>query len=194
MNIYIMRHGTTIWNEKGITQGRTNNRLSKKGIELTNKVSEEYKDINFDIIYASPLFRTIQTANIMNKYHNVKIVKNLNLIEIDQGYFTGKHKDDLTKEEKIVKNKRLSEYGMESYESVCNRCKLFLNELVTKSYKNVLIITHNCSATLLEDLIKEIKIDYNNPQHLRNFNNAEIKKFTISNNNLTGYGTNMLKY
>ena len=31
MNLYIMRHGTTTWNEKGITQGRSNNKLSKKG-------------------------------------------------------------------------------------------------------------------------------------------------------------------
>ena len=34
MNLFVMRHGTTVWNEKGITQGRTNNRLSKSGIEL----------------------------------------------------------------------------------------------------------------------------------------------------------------
>ena len=75
MNIYVMRHGTTVWNEKGITQGLTNNRLSKNGVALTEKVSLEYKNIKFEAIYCSPLTRTVQTANIMNKYHNLKIIK-----------------------------------------------------------------------------------------------------------------------
>lgn len=37
MKVYVMRHGTTIWNENGITQGHTNNRLSQKGKSLTKK-------------------------------------------------------------------------------------------------------------------------------------------------------------
>lgn len=49
----------------------------------------KYKDTKFDIIFCSPLMRTIQTANIINKFHNVKIVKDERLIEIDQGIFTG---------------------------------------------------------------------------------------------------------
>ena len=174
-----MRHGTTIWNEKGITQGRTNNRLSKNGIILTEQRSKEYKNVVFDAIYVSPLFRTAQTAIIMNKYHKVKIIKDANLIEIDQGYFTGKHKDELSEDEKVAKQNRSKEYGMESYESVCNRCVEFIKTLKTSCYNNVLVITHNCSATLLEDLLNGIKIDYKNPKHLRNFNNAEIKKFEI---------------
>ncbi len=31
----------------------------------------------------------------MNKYHNVKIIKNNDIIEIDQGVLTGKSKDNL---------------------------------------------------------------------------------------------------
>lgn len=100
MNLYIMRHGTTCWNEKGITQGRTNNRLSKGGIALTESVSENHQNCNFDVIYSSPLTRTIQTANIMNKFHNAKIIKDNRLIEIDQGTFSGRHKDSLSEEEK----------------------------------------------------------------------------------------------
>ena len=96
MNLYVMRHGTTVWNEKGITQGRSNNRLSKNGIELTELVSKKFKDIKFDVIISSPLMRTIQTANIMNKYHNVKVFKDDELLEIDQGIFTGHYKNSLT--------------------------------------------------------------------------------------------------
>ena len=180
MNIFVMRHGTTVWNEKGITQGRTNNRLSKSGIELTKQQSEKYKNANFDKIYCSPLMRTVQTANIMNKFHNVMITKDDRLIEIDQGIFTGRHKDDLTEEESKLKFSRSASCGMESYESVYDRSKAFLLDIKNNcKFENVLVITHNCNATLLEDLLLEIDVDYNNDKHVRNFKNAEIKQFKL---------------
>lgn len=173
-----MRHGTTIWNEKGITQGRTNNMLSKQGIIITKEIAEKNKNINFDIIYCSPLRRTVQTANIMNKFHNVKIVKDERLIEIDQGIFTGRHKDSLTDEERKLKNSRDKSCNMESYQSAYNRAKDFLDSIKnSSSFDNILIITHNCNATFLEVLLSEIDIDFNNSKHLRNFKNGEVKLF-----------------
>lgn len=180
MNIYVMRHGTTVWNEKGITQGRTNNRLSQKGILLIEEVSKKYKDINFDVIYCSPLFRTVQTSNIMNKFHNVKVIKDERLIEIDQGIFTGRSKDDLTEKEKILKVSRDVSCNMESYESAFDRSKDFLNYIKKDGrFNDVLIVTHNCNATFLEVLLSNQKIDFNNDKHLRNFKNAEIKRFVL---------------
>ena len=70
-----MRHATTRWNELGITQGHTHNRLSKTSIELTNKLSDDFKNTQIDLIITSPLMRSVQTSNIMNKHHNVKIIK-----------------------------------------------------------------------------------------------------------------------
>ena len=180
MNLYVMRHGTTIWNEKGITQGRTNNRLSKSGIELTQKVALEYKDVQFDIIICSPLMRTIQTANIINQYHKVKIIKDQNIIEIDQGIFTGKSKDEITEEQRIQKKLRSKQTKMETYEQCFKRTKHFVQTLKTNyNYENILIVTHNCTATFIEDIILNKKIDFENDVFLRNFKNAEIKKFII---------------
>ena len=98
MKIYIMRHGSTVWNEKGITQGRSRNMLSENGRFLVQELANKYKNIQFDVIFSSPLMRTMQTSNIMNKYHNVKIIKDERLIEIDQGVFTGRSKNDLTED------------------------------------------------------------------------------------------------
>ena len=75
MKLYLMRHGTTLWNEKDITQGRSSNRHSKNGVELTKKVSKEFKNNKIEVIISSPLMRTMQTANIMNIYHNVVLVQ-----------------------------------------------------------------------------------------------------------------------
>lgn len=180
MNIYVMRHGTTVWNEKGITQGRTNNRLSKRGIALTKEVAEKYKDVEFDVIYCSPLMRTVQTANIMNKFHNVKVLKDERIIEIDQGIFTGRSKYSLTEKEKNLKFYRDISCNMESYQSAYNRAKDFLIYIKNNCmFNNVLIITHNCNATFLENLLLDVKVNFNNDNHLRNFKNAEIKKFNL---------------
>lgn len=180
MIIYIMRHGTTVWNEKGITQGRSQNRLSKSGKTLVQNVANEFKNVKFDAIVSSPLMRTMQTANIMNNYHNVKIFKDNNLIEIDQGIFTRKDSHKITKEEQEIKNKRLKEYGMETYLEALNRSKEFFNSLKQKyNYETLLIVTHNGIASLLEALIKNSNINLNSPSCIRQFNNAEVKMFKI---------------
>ena len=180
MNLYVMRHGTTVWNEKGITQGRTNNRLSKQGIFLTQNVAKQLKDIDFDVIISSPLMRAIQTANIINQYHKVKIFKDINLIEINQGIFTGKSKYSLTDEEKVMKAARSKDAGMESYQSCFDRIKNFLDKLKKNDkFENVLVITHNCNASFIEDIITNKKINFNDDNFLRNFKNAEVKIFVI---------------
>lgn len=180
MNLYIMRHGKTVWNEKRIHQGLSNNRLSKNGIALTEKVSAEFKNIKFDVIIISPLMRTIQTANIMNKYHNVKIVKDPEIIEIDQGIFTGKYKEKLTSEELALRNRRAPETKMETYEHCLSRCKHFLENIKTKyPYENVLVVTHNVCATFIEDILNNYNRPFDGNKITLNFKQAEIKKFMI---------------
>ena len=175
-----MRHGTTVWNERGIMQGRSNNRLSKRGVELTKDIAEKFKDVQFDIIIASPLMRTIQTANIMNKYHNVRVFKDDDLLEIDQGIFTGRFKNSLSKQELEIISLRLKNAGIESYEECYNRAKHFVDNIKKKYNKeNVLVVTHNCCASFIEDVITGEKVDFNNSNFVRKFKNTEVKKFVI---------------
>ena len=175
-----MRHGTTCWNERGITQGRTNNRLSKNGIELTKKVANLHKNDHFDVIFCSPLMRTVQTANIINAHHNAKIVKDKRLIEIDQGIFSGKRYADLTDKEKEQKNNRAKECGMENYQQVFDRAKNFFEDLKAKcGDKSVLIVTHNVVASILEIIACGKKFDANDKKSMRTFDNAQVKFFKI---------------
>lgn len=175
-----MRHGTTVWNEQGRTQGRRNNRLSRQGILLTQETAKMLKDVQLDVIISSPLMRTMQTANIINKQHKVKVIKDASLIEINQGIFEGRYKNSLSKEEKILKNSRSKDVCMETYEECYQRTKAFIENLKEKyKYENILVITHNCGATFIEDIINNEKVDFNNDKFLHNFKNAEVKKFVI---------------
>ena len=178
MNLYVMRHGTTVWNEKGITQGHSQNRLSSVGKNLVEKVAKKYKNEKFDLIVVSPLFRTVQTANIMNKYHDVKVIKDDLLIEIDQGIFTGRSNKSLSQNEKMLKSQRSKQAKMESFEECFERVKIFMKNLKNKfSCQNLLIITHNCVATFIEDIVLSKKVDFANKKFIVNFDNAELKKF-----------------
>lgn len=179
MNVFVMRHGTTVWNEKGIIQGRSNNRLSADGKNMTKEIAKKYKNSKFDVIFCSPLMRTMQTANIMNQYHNVKIIKDDRLIEVEQGIFTRREKSSLTEKENKLRLLRAKSCGMENFESVYNRAREFLENLKVSNYSNVLIVTHNVNASLIDCILKHINVDFKNKEHTVNFKNAEVRTFNI---------------
>lgn len=82
-----LRHGETVWNAKGISQGRVHNRLSKLGEKQADDAGKALAYKNVDIIFTSPLYRTLRTSNIVNKYLSKKVVKDDLIIEMDKGVF-----------------------------------------------------------------------------------------------------------
>lgn len=182
MKIYIMRHGKTVWNEKNITQGRAQNRLSKEGKAETQQAALQNINTQFDVIISSPLMRTMQTANIMNKYHNVEIIKDKDLTEIDQGVFTGRHINEYSAEDLKLKKARSKSVGMETYIECYNRLKNFAKKLKTYSYKSVLIVTHKCPAIYLEMALNNQPFkepEYMDDVFKNSFKNSQIKMIEI---------------
>ena len=53
MEIYIVRHGETVWNKKKLLQGRTDIELSDKGRELARITGENLRDTHFDMVFSS---------------------------------------------------------------------------------------------------------------------------------------------
>lgn len=91
--ISLIRHGSTEANEKGIYIGKTDYPLSEDGIiELQNKTRKFiYPDV--DRVYASPLKRCVQSAEIL--FPDSQIQKLDDLRELDFGDFEGKSVDEL---------------------------------------------------------------------------------------------------
>ena len=65
MLLYVVRHGTTAWNEEGKVQGITDIPLSQKGIEEAELLKKEIDNLHFDVVISSPLIRARQTAKIL---------------------------------------------------------------------------------------------------------------------------------
>ena len=51
--LYIMRHGSTDWNENHKLQGRVDIPLNENGRDMARKAADLYKDVHFDVCYCS---------------------------------------------------------------------------------------------------------------------------------------------
>lgn len=87
--LYIMRHGRTDWNDLHKMQGRTDIPLNDCGREMAEKARDEYKDVNFDICYCSPLSRARETAEILLKGRDIPIIYDDRLLEMSFGIYEG---------------------------------------------------------------------------------------------------------
>ncbi|MEO1254905.1 MAG: histidine phosphatase family protein [Bacteroidota bacterium] len=62
--IYILRHGQTNYNKKGMVQGRgINASLNEKGVEQARLAGRALHHINFDHVFISELVRTKETVD-----------------------------------------------------------------------------------------------------------------------------------
>ena len=149
MVIFVMRHGRTVWNEKGIVQGFSMNRLSKSGKQMIEDASRNFENEKIDLIFVSPLMRTVQTANILNKRLHAKIVKDSRLTELGKGVLEGRLKSTITKEERAIYFADKKKYGLETVKSLFDRVNDFLNQLKREcSTKRVLVVTHGAVASM----------------------------------------------
>lgn len=150
-----MRHGQAVSNVKEVCScwpEKFYNPLTKLGKEIVKKSAETLRDKNINIIFASPLLRTKQTAEIAGKILGVNPKIDKRLREIGFGAFNYSPIKvmwrSFKKEEDRV-NKGPD--GGESYKKILDRMMSFLNE-TDKRYngKNILIISHECPSFLLQ--------------------------------------------
>lgn len=62
---YIVRHGETEWNVKGLVQGHTDIPLTKKGKRQARQLAKKLSRINFNAVFSSDLLRAKQTAQLI---------------------------------------------------------------------------------------------------------------------------------
>ena len=97
VKIFLMRHGETILNKAGRTQGWCDGILTKEGIEVAVNVGFGLRDIKFKSVYSSDLGRARKTAQIVIKEN--KASKDLKLQEregLREVYF-GKYEGEIDK-------------------------------------------------------------------------------------------------
>ena len=95
MNLYVMRHGRTNYNGLGLCNDDPDAdvHLDEAGRQQARSAAEQLRDVDFDRIIVSPLPRTRQTADIVNRYHDAPIEVHPAIADIRSG-FEGRPEDE----------------------------------------------------------------------------------------------------
>ena len=93
--LYLVRHCETVDNANQIMQGQTQGELNENGVQQARAFSEQWKNKEIDIILASDLKRSIDTARIIAEPHQLEVLTTPLLRERDWGSFTGRFIPDL---------------------------------------------------------------------------------------------------
>lgn len=139
--IYFVRHGETSYNVERRIQGQLDIPLNDNGISQAMIIAEKLKNIHIDRIYSSPLRRTKETANVINKYHNLDIIFDDRLKEFYGGHFQGRVYPEMTDEEKTSILYEPEKWHGETNESFRDRAVEFYNE-IKDIQGNIVVVSH----------------------------------------------------
>lgn len=167
-SMILVRHGETESNASGVYCGWKNSQLTEKGLRQANIVSEKLKQEKIHHMMSSDLDRTMETAKIINNYHQVQLTLEKDFREMHFGLWEGlsykeiaqSHKTALKDWEEDWIDFRMpqGESLRQMYERVTARIAKMMEE-----YKegNILIVSHSgCIRAILAHLIGRGIEDY----------------------------------
>lgn len=155
-NIYfVMRHGEAENNAKDILDSNLDSKsyLTESGRAEALKTALALKKEKIDLIFASPLARTAETAKIVKDALGLKdgqVILDERLKEMEQGKWSGKSRAAFDEEFPLSKRYDDMPVDVESYLSIKRRVGSFLHEIEEKhSDKRILFVTHASPAMML---------------------------------------------
>ena len=167
MKLYIIRHGETDLNAKGVLQGWIDPPINQSGRELAAMTGRAMKDIHFDRCISSPLRRARETAEILLRESG-----NETEIEIDdriREMFFGdiEEKSIVEMGEDAARLFFMDPFRFpgfpngETFRDLCGRTQEFLKELTAgDDGKTYLISTHGCAMRAMVNCLFDDPEDY----------------------------------
>lgn len=186
---YFIRHGQTLGNTQGISQGTINTEiayLNDYGKQQAQKLHDQF-DINFaDRIIASPLVRTQQTAEIVNQTANLLIELDDRIKEISYGDWDGTKKSELKQQfpdlfslisDDVVPEYYKTAHG-ESFLDVETRVADFMQDMAVK-YPDEKIIVVSHGFTIRSAVVNALQVQ--NPFAVPEPENTSLTKISLLN-------------
>ena len=165
MQIYIIRHGETNLNAKGIMQGITDEPLNQNGIDLAAETGRNLRDVHFDTCISSPLIRARQTAELLLREsgnEDTEVEFDERIMEINCGEVEGTILDEEDHRRFFMEAGTFEGFpGGESIAQVCARTQEFLNELIRRDDgKTYLVSTHGCALRAMLNKLYDDPSDF----------------------------------
>src|SRR3989344_2983907 len=184
--VHIARHGETEWNAAGIYQGTCDSSLTSKGKEPVERVGAYLYDKGIEHIFASPLGRAQETAQIIARKLMVPMTTVPVFREMDFGVFQTKPQAEVQELFKDFFTSRKNEHyklyvpypsGESYYEVYVRIVAAVLQMLVT--HDNVLVVGHESVNRMIRGIIRDEKLTTMIGTRQRN---AEIASLELSEN------------
>jgi probable phosphoglycerate mutase len=147
MKVYVVRHGLTEMNQRGVVNGEVDEPLVAEGVQQAKDAIRLIPE-SVSHIYSSPLMRAARTADIFSTALSVPVITSPELMEIKMGSLAGKSWDDKPSGATLKQLHRTvrfdyNKFGGESLEEVPSRLKELFRALEAK-YEDgeVLLVTH----------------------------------------------------
>ena len=149
--VYLVRHGRTPANDKGILAGRTKGvYLDDLGVLQAETLAKSLENIEFKKIIVSPMERCLQTAKILNQFSKNPLKPNIDsgISECDYGDWSNKKLSTLRRKP-LWKNVQERPSGVqfpngEKMSDMLDRVKstIFENASKLKDQDNLLVVSH----------------------------------------------------
>lgn len=161
--LYILRHGETVWNASGRMQGRLHSPLTAKGIAQAHAQRGIFEGIDltgFEIV-SSPQTRALHTAVEIFSQSVAEIRTDPRLCEIDVGDWQGRVRSELeiTGDHKMTVDGPLAASeqaeGGEGFSALQARCEDFLSTLE----RPAVLITHGITSRMLRLVALDLPLD-----------------------------------
>jgi broad specificity phosphatase PhoE len=98
--LYLVRHGESLWNAERRVQGQKDPGLSPRGRQQAQRLADVLARIPLELAYSSPASRALETARIaLGNRLPVEVVPEL--IEIDLGVWEGRRSEEVREQDPL---------------------------------------------------------------------------------------------
>ncbi len=147
--IFIVRHTETVGNVEKRLTGRQDYEITNRGKILVDELTDHFKNIKFDRIYASTSQRTVKTVEKLAELNGISVEEKEELCEMYFGIYDGwkwEEVDSVNPQVKLNQNKTNEILGIpnqENTDDVANRIyECILNLARQNEGKTILICSH----------------------------------------------------
>ncbi|MEA4889329.1 MAG: histidine phosphatase family protein [Clostridiaceae bacterium] len=170
LQLYLTRHGETIWNTQSRMQGRQDSPLTPVGLEQAGRLADALADVPLSRVWTSPAPRAMQTCRIVLSRQKQPPVCQVDprIHEMDLGSWEGlsigeaKALDPDNLLAFLHDPERFRPTGGESYRQVSARMASFLTDLQDLARQceqdgceiNALVVSHNITLKALFALME----------------------------------------
>lgn len=157
--LYITRHGQTVWNLERRLQGAGNSALTEKGIRDAERLAARLAEVPIDLIVTSHLLRAQETASLLKKDRPIPLVIEPLFGEMHLGEWEGRTYEEIAAEhgdeaDRLLKgDPTLSAPGGETMKSLRERAEAGLAWLCDRPEETILLVTHGMFQSQLLEIL-----------------------------------------